>query len=312
MIKNPDALAYAINSAFNSVKGKKIATKHVVASLPEEKSFFQVIKMPQMTEKELETSVPFEAENYIPLSIDKAYLDFAAVDSFKSDNSNHVHVLVNAVPKVVVDSYLACLKKAGMVPCVLELESQAAARALMKKEESSQSAALIDFSQSSTNFMIFSKGYIRFTASIPVSSEQLTMAISRELDISRANAEKLKISYGFPKKEEDKYDIAKTIKPILLDLSLRIKKYIDFYNNSSLHEYDSRGDKVEKLILSGGGANLKNLADFFFKELKIKTELGNPMINISQKNRKIKIPQESLLSFTSVIGLALRGATENL
>ena len=64
VIRNGDALANIIKSAVHTVKGNKLETKYVIASLPEEKSFFQVIKMPKMTESELQSAVLFEAESY--------------------------------------------------------------------------------------------------------------------------------------------------------------------------------------------------------------------------------------------------------
>src|SRR3989338_10690502 len=53
VILDQDALAKSIRLACSSVKGKKLATKYVAVSLPEEKSFSQVIQMPHMTEAEL-------------------------------------------------------------------------------------------------------------------------------------------------------------------------------------------------------------------------------------------------------------------
>src|SRR3989344_6746533 len=76
VIQDQEALAKSVMLACNSVKGRKLGTKYAVIALPEEKSFSQVIQMPAMTEKELASAVPFEAENYIPLTIDKVYLDF--------------------------------------------------------------------------------------------------------------------------------------------------------------------------------------------------------------------------------------------
>ena len=60
VIKEEDILAKIIKSSYGSAKGGGIKTKYVVASLPEEKSFLQVIQMPKMTPEELKTAVSFE------------------------------------------------------------------------------------------------------------------------------------------------------------------------------------------------------------------------------------------------------------
>src|SRR6185369_12211999 len=53
VIQDQDVLAEAIQFACSTVKGKKLGTNYVIASLPEEKSFSQVMQMPTMTREEL-------------------------------------------------------------------------------------------------------------------------------------------------------------------------------------------------------------------------------------------------------------------
>ena len=70
--------------------------------------------------------------------------------------------------------------------------------------------------------------------------------------------------------------------------------------------------EVEKILLCGGGANLKGLANFLALELKSPVELGNPWINILPEPLKEipELPYEKSLSYTSTLGLALRGIKE--
>jgi Tfp pilus assembly PilM family ATPase len=71
--------------------------------------------------------------------------------------------------------------------------------------------------------------------------------------------------------------------------------------------------KVGQILLSGGGSNLKGLANFLSSELKIPVELANPWVNILPKKID-KMPKsllENPLSFTTALGLALRGVKYN-
>jgi len=311
VIKDEEALAKIIKYSCATVKGKKIKTKYVVASLPEEKSFLQVIQMPKMTEEELKLAVPFEAENYIPMPIDEVYLDFQVISPIK-DYFNHIEVLIVATPKKIVDSYVSCFKKAGLVPIVLEVESEAIARALIKKETNSSLTVLIDFGENNTNFIVFSGNSIRFTSSIPISSQLLTKAISKELKIDLHEAEKLKIEYGITKgKVSTKAEkVSQIIKPVVEDLTTQIKKYLNFYRDHSSYEYLLHDGKTEKVLLCGGGAELKGLAEFISKQLEIPVEMGNPLVNFLSKKPK-SIIEKDLPSFTTAIGLALRQANNN-
>ena len=312
MIRDEDALARTIKLACRSVNGKKLGARHVIVALPEEKSFSQVIQMPVMNEKELAGAVPFEVENYIPLPIEKVYLDFTVIGSHeKTAKQNHLDLLVNAAAKTVVDAYVASIKKAGLIPCILEAESQAIARALLQNTKQEKPMIFIDFGETRTSFIIYSGNSIRFTSSIAISSGQLTQAIAKKLGISFDKAEALKIKHGLATKKGDaNHDIVSVMDPILSDLAMQIKKYISFYQGHISYEYFSADSGIEKMVLSGGGANLKELPDFLEKKLKIPVRLGDPVSNIfgSVPAAHRKIPLQKALSFTTVLGLALRGA----
>lgn len=310
-IRDKEGLANIIKFAVNTVKGEKLANNYMVMSLPEEKSFSQVIQMPKMTEKELRSAVPFEAENYIPLTIDKVYWDFQVIDSHKDGETNHVDLLINVMPKPIVDAYVYSAKKAGLVPYILEVESQAIVSALVKEKQIIPPTIFIDLGQDNTSFIIFSGGSIRFTSSLSVYSGQMTQTISDKLKVNLKEAEQLKIKCGLLPGKEKKYNLKECLDPILYNLADEIKRYISFYKGHVSHEYFSSDKKIEKVILSGGGANLKGLPEFLFNELKIPIEFGNPFINMEvQRGRGLKIPPQRALSFTTAIGLALRGAND--
>jgi len=306
-IKDPEALAKVIKEAVSKVKGEKIKTKYAICSLPEKKAFLQIIQMPLMKKEELEKAIYFEAENYIPLSIEEVYLDYQIVKPV-INHLDHFDVLIVAMPKKVVDPYVISLKKAGFIPRVLEIESQAIARALVKNEVSPSPLLLIDFGVVKTSFIIFSGYSLRFTSSSPISSQKFTQVIADDFKISLSEAEKMKINYGLEGIKGEK--IFEILKPFLKNLIKEIEDYLFYYHTHIHHEHlplDSK--EVEKIFLCGGGANLKNLANFLSLELKTPVELSNPWSNILPEPLK-KVPElsyEKSLSYATALGLALRG-----
>jgi len=304
-IKNVEALGKIIKEAVSKVKGEKIKTKYVVCSLPEEKAFLQIIQMPMMKEEELKKAVYFEAENYIPLPMEEVYLDYQIVKP-AVDHLDHFDVLIMAMPKKIIDPYVLALKKAGLIPQVLEIESQAIARALVKNFVSPFPLLLIDLGATRSSFIIFSGYSLRFTSSISVSSQKFTNLIAKNLKIDLKEADKLKIKSGL--KEGEK--IFEILSPLLKNLIKEIKICLFYYHTHIHHEHlPLDGKEVEKIYLCGGGANLKNLTNFLSPELKIPVELGNPWSNILPEPLK-EVPElsyEKSLAFTTALGLALRG-----
>ena len=293
-IKKEDALAEIIKQAIANVKGEKIKTKYLIASLPEKKAFLQVIKMPKMEEEELKTSVPFEAENHVPLPIEKVYLDFQVIPS--SNQSDRLDVLIAALPKKTVDPYISCFRKAGLTPIALEVESQSIVRAVVKNEITPFPLLIIDFGKNTTSFIVFSGYSLRFTSSDSISSQGLTEIISKTLKLSLDEAEKLKLKHGLKDGKA-----LKAMTPLLVNLMGKAKKCINYHR--------SRNGEIKKILLCGKGSNLKGLSDFVFSELKVTVELANPWINVLPEPLKEvpELPFKGSLGYTTALGLALRG-----
>lgn len=165
VVKNADALSESIKLAYKSVKGEKLGTKYAIVSLPEEKSFLQVIEMPQMQEKELKSAALFEVENYIPLPIETIYVDFQEITGVKKEGQSEV--LLVAMPKLIVDSYVKSIEKAGLVPFALEPQSQAVARAVLASQTNAvKPIAILDIRKNKSNLIIYAANSVRFTCSI--------------------------------------------------------------------------------------------------------------------------------------------------
>jgi len=316
-IKKIDELAEIIKKSTREVKGDRLATKNVIVSLPEEKAFLQVIQMPRLPEEDLKSAIIFEAENYVPLPIEEVHLDYQIINPVVN-HLDHLDVLIAAFPRKIIEDYVSCLKKAGLKPTVFEIESLAIARALIKDGKTSRPTLLIDFGATRTGFIIFSGYSLMFTFSIPVSSQNFTEVISRTLKISLPEAEKLKVKYGLENKTKNGgKEIFEALIPSLTDLTEQIKKYLEYYQEHATHEHlPPNGKGIEKIVICGGGAKLKGLAEFLSSQLNLTVEIGNPWINILPPNvqpqKEILIyEKEESLEYTTVLGLALRGVRDN-
>lgn len=322
-IKDKETLAKIIKAAFKKVKGEKINSKHVIVSLPEEKAFLQVIQLPKMPEEDIKSAIVYEAENYIPLSIEKVYFDYQVLKPL-CNHLDHLDILLAALPREIVDPYIDCLKLAGLKPKALEIESLAIGRALIKNEVANSPVLLIDLGATRTSFVVFSGDCVRFTSSIPISSKGFTEIISKNLGIAFAEADSFKIKYGLGEKihfkmgdgiekKIEKGRIFEALIPALVDLIQQIKNHIDYYQTHTSHEHlPSNGKTTPKILLCGGGANLKGLPELLSLELKTPVEIANPWINVFPVGKKetTKLPLEKAIGYTTAIGLALRGMKE--
>jgi len=304
-VKDEKTLSEIIKKCLAGVKGKKIKTKNVILSLPEEKSFLDILQIPSVKKEDLEGTVRFEAGNHIPIALEETYFDFEEILSDSKDKK-YIEVLVAAVPKNIVDSYSNSLRMANLKPLVLEVESLAITRALIEKGISSLPLLIIDFGQTRTSFIIFAGKNLRFTSTIPISSQSLTESIARSLKIDLKEAERLKLKYGL----EDKKELFEAMVPPLTDLIEQIRTHLDYYHSHIPQDrINADGKELEKILLCGGGANLKGFVEFLTSQLRIPVQFGNPWVNILRKPLKEipELPFEQSLAYTTALGLALRG-----
>lgn len=288
-----------VNLLREFIRELKLPTPYLVAVLPETKTFIKLIEV--LAEENLLEKVKREIELCVPFRLEEVYFDWQIF----SQEGRKKKVLIGVAPKTIVDSYLDILKKAGVKPAVLEIESMSILRALVGKEKdknSNQPKVILDLGATRSSLIIVEEGLIQLTISLPFSGENLTENISSELKIDFAEAERIKREYG---KKDKNSQLEKVISSFLENLSQALKTHLSFYE-------EGVGKKIKEIILCGGGANLFNLVPFLAEKLKIKVSKGNPWINIIKKDEKPPLSEDLSLIYTTAIGLALRGLEEKI
>jgi type IV pilus assembly protein PilM len=290
-------LAEEIKELLKITRPKPIKSKFVVFSVPETKSFVRTIQIPKMSRAEAEEAVKWETEANIPVSSDRVYLDWQVVDAEEKNDE----VLVVAVPKEIINGYCEAIGMAGLVPLAVEIDMIATIRSLTSEESNKNPMLIIDIGADKTSISICKNQIPYFTSSIPLSGRTFTDALQKGLGVSWEKAEELKAKYGLGKMKKDDmlYNI---LNPLVENLTMEIERSMSFYSESISSE-----EKVEQIILSGGGALLRELADYLTERLKMNVALGNPVINFGLKSDLPEKIQRDLAPYATAVGLALRG-----
>jgi len=295
-IQKPEKLVELLKKAVKESKPSIIKTQYAVCSLPEQHAFIKVIDLPKMKLDEVKEAIKWEAEANIPLSLDEVYLDWKILSS----DDQHTKVLINAVPKNLVNKYLKTIRAAGIEPIIFEIESIGTARSLINKKDP---VLIIDLGFSRTSFIIFAQNNVCFTSSISISNEQMINDIAKKLKIDNNSAKKLKFKIGLDKTQE-KGKIFNALVPSINKLINKIQDCLKFY------EGNDKKRNISKIILCGGGANLYALPKYLSQKLEMPVILGDPWVNILDHNKKNKIPSipyKESLAYSTVLGLAIRG-----
>jgi type IV pilus assembly protein PilM len=293
-VQDVDTLAQKIKELISKTSGLK--TKHVVVSLPEEKSFIRVMQLPKMPIQETKKAVLFEAENYIPFSIENVYFDSQILKNITS--KKHTEVLLAALPKTTVDPYVEACKLANLIPVSFETESQATARAVIGGGRTKDPIFIVDIGATCSNFSVFQGDGLRFASFIPFSTIEYTQAIADAMKVNFKKAEELKKRHGLENIDGVGSKVFKALLNPVSDFVNHLSKHIDYYQSNSKQKITG-----PKLILCGGGANLKGLDSYLSDKMSVQAIKSDPLVNLN----KSKIPEKQLLTYTTAIGLALRG-----
>lgn len=295
-----EAVIDAIKAMLKSSNAKKINSNKVICSLPELKAFVRIITIPKMSEEEASEAVKWEMEAGMPMSLEEVYFEWQFLESNEDENQR---VLTVAVAREIVDSWMEVLTLAGLDVYGLEVESIATIRSLISNNASREETALIvDLGARRTNFIIAEGVIPFFTSSVPFSSESINDAIIKKLNLSSAEAEKIKINNGIENTKKTN-PIFAAVKPSLENLVVEIIKTIDFYG-----EMFKQGHGIDKIILCGGGSGMKGLPEYLEKRIKKDVIIGNPWINLKLKSNLPPINKEISMRYATAIGLAIRGS----
>jgi len=311
-IFNPIVVADAL---IELLKDSGIRDRKAIIAITGQKVIVREIVLPLMEDKELIAGVMWEAPKYVPYDLDESIIDAEKVDEFvEKDGNKMMRVLIVAAPKSIIQPYMEALRKARIIPKIVDVVSSANIRAfeshlIGKKEEEKEESLIniiLSIGASSTILTLVEKDNLKFTRNILVGGNDLTKAIAKSLNISFDEAEKLKretkIVLGPEAEEEKRTESEKIIIKILNQVTKEVRKSLSYYKTQS------QKVKYNKMIISGGCTNIDNIKELLSEQFEIPIIIGNPLEEIKINERAFDIERIKKLknSFATVFGLAMR------
>jgi len=265
----------------------------------------------------LKEAVRWEIKDNLPFPIETARIDFHILDEFIEDNIKKLDLIVVACPNSLFDRTLTIAKEAGLQPIHLDVTPFALWNALLtldhlKKEEV---IALVDLGAQKTGIHLFKDGILQFSREVAPAGSDITRAImegigSVEEPGLSERAERIKQVVGIPSeakpeiRADESIDISKMsflIRPMLERLAAEIGRSLDYFRTQFNVE------RIDRLLLTGGGANLKNIASYLENELRLPAEPFNLLSKILFDPKKIDVEVIDRMGsmFTVALGAAL-------
>ena len=291
-------LRYSENDLVNLIKDviaeSNINAHDVIFSIPAASSFVVKITLPKITPKEVESAIPFEARKYIPIPIAEVILDW---DIISEREGQQTEVLLVAIPREMVGKYRRVGTAAGLNVKGLEVETFSLVRSLVGHDPTPQ--AIINLGYRTTTVAVVDQAKLRISHNFDRGSLELTKALERGLAVNLERAEQVKRDIGLGERIEEK-EISSIMLPLLTTLFGEIERVIDMYNRKAPR-------KIQKIVLTGGGSQLKGIVEFSATTFGVEVNNGNPFARIVSPPFMQPILREIGPYFSVASGLALRG-----
>ena len=220
-----------------------------------------------------------------------------------------VHLITAA--STAINNLISCVEELGITVDGLVFQPIASALAALENDEMDLGVTLVELGSNTTNIAVYHGSALRHSATIPIGSASITNDIAVMLQITKKEAEKIKINYtsALSSMSSNQLDIKyrpnreseeKTIS------EQEVSKYVEARMQEILQmiiKEISRADIKDPLtygiVMTGGGAELRNISSLIEDNLNVKVRKGKPK-KIDGALEIANSPQ-----FTTVLGLLL-------
>jgi len=298
-IMDAGAVADSIRRVFQSNSGFK--AKDVCASLSGNAVIVKKITLPVMTESELNESIYWEAEQYIPFDVQDVNLDYQILDPGTGpDSRGSMDVLLVAAKKEKIGDYTSVIAQAGRTAVIVDVDAFALQNAyeLNYGLEPGQIVVLLNAGASAININILQGDQSVFTRDISMGGNAYTEAVQKELNLPFESAEQLK--KGIPVDGATFEEAQPVLRAISENVLLEIQKTFDFFKATVA------SDRVDQIMLSGGASRVDGFREMLQERFNAPVEDFDPFRTVAWDAKKLGTPADHAATAAVAVGLALR------
>lgn len=267
-VAEPEAVGAALKVLW---RRGRFSSRRVVMGVANQRVVVRIVDLPWMEQDELRRSLPFQVQEYIPIPVDEAELDFDVLGEHEGGGQRLMRVLLVAAQKEMVDGHVRAGMRAGLEPVGIDLTPFALVRSLAPvggTPLAETGEALIDVGARVTNIVVHAGGVPRFVRILLMGGQDVTDALRIGLDVDAVAAEETKLEAAAGAHDPTVAEI----------LEQRIALFVEEVRGS-LDFYRAQSDAVpvSRVLLSGGGSRLGPLRDQLADALRLPVEPGRTL-----------------------------------
>lgn len=265
------------------VQSQLIKTKECSISVSGHSVIIKKISLPQMTKAELENSIQWEAEQYIPFDINDVNVDVQILNPVGSEQGQ-MDVMLVAAKKDMIYDYTTVVTEAGETATVVDVDAFAILNAFEANYSlgAEETIAIVNLGASVTNIVVVAKRMPTFTRDITIGGNQFTEEIQKQLNLSYDEAEDLKLGgdAGVDADSVIPQEVERVIQEVSENLASEVRRSLEFFSATN------QDTEISRLYLCGGTSKISSLHKILETRTGVPVEVFDPFRNI-RVNEKV-------------------------
>jgi type IV pilus assembly protein PilM len=248
-----------------------------------------------------EELILWEAGQRSPFDVDDITLDYKILH--RNPETSEIEVLLVAAKNQVMQTYIDMLYEAGLKPVIVDVDAFAINNCFALESAGmpvNGVTALINIGHELTNVTFVKDGIYHSARDISTAGDFFNKTLQRNMGLS--GDEVSLILKGRSTASIDQAKLMQSIEYAAEELSSGIDLAFSYFKSSE------KSESIDRVILSGGGANIPHIVDFMEKRHQTTVQLANPLSFIQYDPNLFGNvdPQAISVMLTVAVGLALR------
>ncbi|MBU1727389.1 MAG: pilus assembly protein PilM [Candidatus Omnitrophica bacterium] len=262
----------------NFVKSNSISAPQVFLTISDD-VFVKQLSLPVLSKKEIVEALKWQVKEELAFEFAQATYEWHVVKEFTdTDGAKKQEVIFIAASDKIVEKYILLFRKCGLTLSGISSAFLNYANILKLSNITTPAQVILDIGHKDSSLAYYEDKQLKFTRRLAFSSEKLIHSLTGtlisdkagRLQLSYEEARDLKDVYGIPEDEDmilkdniKAVHVISMMRPLLEGLSRELKYSLDYFISTFKIE------NISSLYLSGEGSDIKNLASFLEKELKV-------------------------------------------
>lgn len=253
----------------------KPSHKRVVLGVANQRVVVRQIDLPQMSPADLKKALPYQVQDYLPMPVDQAVLDFHPIEPIDVNGVPHVRGMLVAASRESVMANVRCVQQAGLKPQAVDLTSFAVLRAMGSRQDPNvETEAIVDIGARVTNVVVHNAGSPQFVRILLMGGQDITDAIVERAGLNPMESEGIKQQLGLAGAGPEWAGVSRVIDSVSQTLVDEVRGSLDYYASSHPDL------PVDRVVITGGGSKLIGLAERLSIATRRPVLYGSPMANM--------------------------------